>query len=88
MLGNDRLDQRPVGVQVVGVELAGVYGRGTGRAHHRGLLAELVGSPRGQDHGRAGCQTQRHLGPDFAAATENDERPATRVIHGCDYGLR
>jgi hypothetical protein len=88
VVGNDRLDQRPVGVQIVGVELAGMYGHGTSLADHRGLLAEPVCSPRGQHHRRAGCQTQRQLGPNFAAATENDERPRTRVIHGCDYGLR
>jgi hypothetical protein len=59
-----------------------------GRTDHRGLFADPVGFPRRQHHRRAGRQAQRQFGADFAAATENHHRCGTRVIHGCDYGLR
>ena len=88
MLGHDRLDQRAVRRQVVGVEFPHVHGGGAGGPHGRDLLLEPVGSPGREHDRRAAGQPQGEFGADLAAAAENHDESATRVIHGCDYDLR
>ena len=88
VLGDDRFDQWCMGRKVVGIEFAHVHSGGPGGPHGRGLVVELVGATRRQQHRRAGRQPRGQLQPDFAAATENHDQPSVRVLHGCDYVLR
>ena len=44
VLGDDRLDQRCMGREVVGVEFTHVHGGGARRPHGRDLVVELVGA--------------------------------------------
>ena len=88
VLGHDRGDQRAVRRQVVRVEFPHVYGGGAGRPHGRDLLIEPVGATRREHDRRAAGQPQGEFGADLAAAAENHDESAARVIHGCDYDLR
>ncbi len=88
VVGHDRRHQRSVRGQVVGVELADVHLGRTGLLEGGDLLGEPVGAAGGQHHGGAGSQPPREFGADLAAAAENHDRSAARVIHGCDYLLR
>jgi hypothetical protein len=88
VLGDDRFDQWRMGREVVGIEFAHVHSGGTGGPHGRDLVVELVGATGRQQHGRAGRQPRGQLDPDLAAAAENHDQPAVRVLHGCDYVLR
>ncbi|MDT7732058.1 MAG: hypothetical protein QOK45_2311, partial [Mycobacterium sp.] len=88
VFGDDRFDQWSMGRKVVCIEFAHVHSRGSGGPHSLGLVVEFVGATCDQQHRRPRGEPCGQLQPDFAAATENHDRPGVRVLHGCDYVLR
>ena len=87
VLGNDRIDQRAVRFQVVGVEFDANHPRRSGRAD--AAICRRAGRRCGPPiRSTARGESDREFDADFAAAAENQHCRCARVIHGCDYVLR
>ena len=94
VLGDDAVDHAGMGAQVVGVEGHHMHRRGARLLDDAALGREILGSPRGQHHGRTGREPPSDLDADLAAPAEDHDHLASaarlvrRVCHGSDYHLR
>ena len=79
VVGDDPLHQGLVAAGVVGVELDGVHLPCAGGGDPRGLGAEVVAVPGGQDHDPAGRQTGRGPEPDLTPTPEHQDGAARDV---------
>ncbi len=81
VVGDDLGQQRGMARGVGGIEFDRMNRRRAGRGERRGFGVQFLATPRGQDHGPAGGQPQRHLQTDFAASTQHQH--GSRVDPSC-----